>query len=367
MSELEEFKAHRNPVRESDHFNSAIVFSLVLHMALVLAWDLNRRYALLHPDLFKFLDVTDPSRLLVKKQSKHRPQQRVITFKFADVDPSQAATEAPKDAKHYGAVNSKAANPEPTKTDSATAKIDGKQTKMVRLENKPLPSSATAPKPKPEPRQQKTAPVKKPTPKAPPAKPKVEKTPPPKPPLKVQRVAQLATPTPAPPPVAKPLPEPAPTPKPQASTLQPTPKPRARSRPKTVAEAIQRRAASSGLSGHKMRQEGGVRNKGRGTLDVKGTSYGGYDRQLSLAIQQKWHQLIRERRPLPKGLVVVKFRLLHDGRISSVETVSTTVDDLHTVICQMSVKDPSPYQRWPGEMRRQLQSDHRDITVSFHY
>ena len=369
MPELAEFKAHRNPLRESDHFYSAIVFSLVLHMALVLAWDLNRRYNLLHPDLFKFLDVTDPSRLLVKKQSEARPKQRVITFKFADVDPSQAAAKAPKNAKHYGAVNSKAANQEPTKTDSATAKIDGRQNKLVRLQDKPLPRPAVTPKPKTPPPRKQPAPAKKPTPKVTPNQAKPQPTPTPRPPLKVQRVAQATVPMPAPPPLPKPPPArpPTPSPKPKTTTLQPPREPRPKARPKTVAEAIQRRLASSGLAGRKMRQEGGVRNKGRGSLDVKGTSFGSYDLQLSEAIQQKWNQLTQERSPLPKGLVVVKFRLLHDGRISSVETVESTVDDLHTVICQMSVKDPSPYQRWPAAMRRQLESDHRDITVSFHY
>ena len=376
MAELEEFKAHRHPLRETDHFYSAIVFSLVLHMALVLAWDLNRRYAFLHPDLFKFLDVADPSRLLVKKQEEApKVKQRIINFKFADVDPSQATTEVPKNAKHYGAVNSKAANEQPTAMDKGQARIKGKQTKTVRLEDKPLPSPPSTPKIVPKPKPKRTVPAKKPAPKQPipkkttPTKSQPKPKPPAKPVLKVQRVAEAVIPKPAPPPPPKPVPAPEPAPKPQPDTLQiqPTPKPAPRSRPKTIEEAMMRRAASSGLAGQKMRQDGGVMRKGRGSLDVKGTSYGGYDKILSEAIQQRWYSLIRERKPLPKGMVTVKFRLLHDGRIDRVETITSTVDDLHTVLCQMSVKDPSPYQRWPAEMRRQLDSDFRDITVSFHY
>ena len=91
-----------------------------------------------------------------------------------------------------------------------------------------------------------------------------------------------------------------------------------------------------------------------------------YDQKMSAAIQSRWYQLI-ENRPLPEGKVTVRYRLIHDGRIFHVETVSTEVNDLFTVICQMAIKDPSPYPRWPDKMRDELDADHRDISITFNY
>ena len=367
MAELSEFKARRHRDEEVDHFYTAIVLSLILHLTILLLWDLNRRHQFLHPDLFNFLHKVDPSRMLVKREKPKPIVQQKITFRFADVSPNQPAVEPPKDAKLYGAQSTRAANEKPPEKKSNQAKIEGTQTEMIRVKDQPVPQKASTQKPPPPTPKPKPAP-KKQQPPPPTHTPKNDPKPKPPPKPKVVKVAAVVQPKPAlPPEPAKPEPKPKP-PAPQVDRLRmepPPPKPK--SRPKTLKEARERRAAAMGLVGRKMKQDGGVETRGRASLDVLGTSFGSYDKQLWYAVQTRWHALMEKRRPTPKGKVIIKFRLLHDGRITGVETISTSVDDLFTVICQMAIKEPSPYPRWPTEMRRQLREDHRDIEVTFNY
>src|ERR1035437_2323902 len=72
-----------------------------------------------------------------KKESQPPPPQRPeLPLIFVNVNPAQATTEAPKDAKFYSDKNSRAANPEPDKI-TETPKIDGKQTEVVKTEEVP--------------------------------------------------------------------------------------------------------------------------------------------------------------------------------------------------------------------------------------
>jgi len=375
MAELSEFKARRHREQEVDYFYSAIVFSLILHLVLLLLWDLNRRHRYLHPDLFNFLHKVDPSRMLMKPEPPKPVVQRQVIFRFADVSPDQPEVEPPKDARLYGVKSTRAANEKPPAKKSEKARIEGSQKDMIRVKDQPVPQTPAAPKPKPAPPEPKPDSPKPPEskPKRKPPKPKpvppkpVEKPKPAPPKPKVVKVAAVQPPPKPAQPPEPPRPEPKP-PAPKVDQLRMTPPPpKPKSRPRTLKEARERRAAALGLVGRKMNQDGGVENLGRASLDVLGTSFGAYDRELSLAIQARWFQLMENRRPLPRGRVVIRFRLLHTGRVVNVETLSSSVDDLHTAICQMAVKDPSPYPRWPVEMRRQLQNDYRDITVSFTY
>ncbi len=373
MAELSEFKSRRHLDEEVDYFYLAIVFSLILHLVFLLLWDLNRRYNILHPDLFNFLHRVDPSRLMVKAEKPRKIVQKTITFRFADVAPSKETVEPPKNAQLYGANSTRAANVKPAAENKGKAKLEGKQANLIRVRDQPVPQTPSRPqtKPTPKPPEKKPPPKKNPERKPDPKPEPKQITPPPPPPKpKVVKLAKaliprVAQPPKKPKPVSKPKP---PAPKPKLDRLQMTPPPpKPEARPKSLKEARERQAARLGLVGHKMRQEGGVKKTGTASLDVLGTTFGSYDQQLSYAIQQRWFQLMAQRSPLPKGMVVIKFRLEHNGLITRVETVSSGVDDLHTVICQMAIKDPSPFPRWPIEMRRQLQDDHRDITVSFTY
>lgn len=135
-------------------------------------------------------------------------------------------------------------------------------------------------------------------------------------------------------------------------------------RPRTIKEALARRA-ESGLVGEKMK-EGGVKNLGVSALDVRGMSFGAYDAAIIQAIQQRWYSLL-ESRPTPRGKVVVGFRMHFDGRVSNVNISETQVGETYSTMCQQAIQDPAPYPKWPSDMRRQLQADHRDVKFTFHY
>src|SRR6185503_9984892 len=74
-----------------------------------------------------------------------------------EVDPALASKEAPEKTKFYSTQNSIAANPEPKKEEAP--KIDGSQTKVIRM--------ADVPKPSPQPLQPSLPPEPKPAEPAP--------------------------------------------------------------------------------------------------------------------------------------------------------------------------------------------------------
>ncbi len=399
----------------------AFVCSVIVHVVFALAWEfrahlpqvawldwLKAQSAKLNPAaLLMKLDEPKPQppelkKLLVTQPLPEDPPMPQLTF--VDVDPAQA-TEPPKDAKFYSAVNTRAANPD-AQIQSNVPKMDGKQTQMAKVMDvpKPLPpaepppapkpkapalppetKSSSEPKPQPSPPTPKSepAPTPKPAPKAEPPK-KVEPQPlQPTPALTPKPAGETAPPQPKPAPPAPPAPAPVqvakastvpPKPTPPAlnpSNAKPTPPPEPGeaetkiSRPRTVKEALARRA-ESGLVGEKMQQEGGVKNLGISALDVRGMAFGAYDAAIIQAIQQRWYSLL-ESRPTPHGKVIVEFRMHYDGRVTDMKVNDADVGELYALFCQKAVQDPSPYPRWPSDMRRQLQADHRDVRFTFYY
>lgn len=396
----------------------AFVCSIVLHVVVAVAWEFRANL----PQL-AFLDwlktqaaKLNPAALLMKlDEAKPQPPPELKQFlatqpppeeppmpqlTFVDVDPAQA-TEPPKDAKFYSAVSTRAANPD-TKIESNVPKIDGKQEQFAKVTEvtKPLPPAEPPPTPKlkaptpppeakttPEPKPQtpppapKAAPTPKPAPQsAPPKKAEPQPLQPapiptPKPAgdtLPQPKVTPPAPPSPAPVQVAKattPAPNSAPTLNP--STAKPTPPLEPGdadtkvSRPRTIKEALARRA-ESGLVGERMKQDGGVKNLGVSALDVRGMSFGAYDAAIIQAIQQRWYSLL-ESRPTPRGKVVVEFRMHFDGRVTDLKISDADVGDLYALFCQKAIQDPAPFPRWPSDMRRQMQADYRDVRFSFYY
>src|SRR5437879_5691542 len=72
----------------------------------------------------------------LKKKQPEKPQVRELPLVFVDVDPAQATVEAPKKTDKYSDRNSLASNPDADK-ETATAKIDGKQTEIIRTADVP--------------------------------------------------------------------------------------------------------------------------------------------------------------------------------------------------------------------------------------
>jgi len=237
----------------------------------------------------------------------------------------------------------------------------------------PTPPPAPAPQPKksePQPLQPTPSPTPqvagetlrpqpKPAPPAPPAPP-VSTPAPTQPPVVVQVAkAMPIAPAPTSPPAVNP------STAPPAKATEPGDAETKSTRPRTIKEALARRQ-ESGLVGEKMLQQGGVKRLGVSAMDVQGTSFGAYDQAIVHAIQQRWYDLL-ETRFSPRGKVVIEFRLHHDGRVTGLKVSDADVGDLYVLLCQKAIQDPAPFPRWPSDMRRQLQDDHRDIRFTFFY
>ena len=402
--DLTDFKARRPRRDQVSLLVLAFVCSIVAHVVILLAWEfrahlphlawldwLKTQSAKLNPAaLLMKLDEAKPlppelKKLLASQPLPEDPPMPQLTF--VDVDPAQAS-EPPKDTKFYSVVSTRAANPD-AKIQSNVPKMDGKQEQFAKVTEvtKPLPPAEPPPTPSP----------KAPTP-PPEAKPAIEAKPQPPPPApqaappkKVEPQPLQPAPTPTPKPAGDTLPQPkppappapvqvakAPTTPPSAaiptlnpSTAKPAPPPEPGeaetkiSRPRTIKEALARRA-ESGLVGEKMKQDGGVSRLGISALDARGMAFGAYDAAVIQAIQQRWYSLL-ESRPTPRGKVVVEFRMHFDGRVTDVKVNDADVGELYSLFCQKAIQDPAPYPRWPSDMRRQMQADHRDVRFSFFY
>ena len=315
---------------------AALVLSLLIHLLLLGAWKIGDQFGWWKhtPEWLnqwtRWLARTDlkifPRMVEVRPQARP-PQAPVIPMTFVEVDPETVTTEAPKDAKHYSSKNAKASNPDPA-VELEKPKIDGKQDKVVRVMDnekpKPFPLQPSAPQqPKEEP--------------------------------------------PAPPPPAEVKPGDMATKKPtegiDAATDTSQAKPR--ERPRKLADA---RAARGILQGEKIRQEGGVSNRGRVAFDTRQTPFGEYDAAFIAAVEQCWHRLLEEHRGNQRsGWVVVDFKLNSDGRITDLNIQSNNTGEIYGMICQRAILDPAPYQKWPAEMLRAIGSNSREIRFTFYY
>src|SRR3974390_1008924 len=81
--------------------------------------------------------LTDMLKTQAARARKVQEQQPELVF--VQVDPSQATSEAPKDAKYYSAHNSIAANPD-AQADSEAPRINGTQTLVPKTETTPRPT-----------------------------------------------------------------------------------------------------------------------------------------------------------------------------------------------------------------------------------
>ncbi len=263
---------------------------------------------------------------------------------FVEVDPAQATPEPPKDAPYYSTHNSLAANPD-ARTETGKPKIDGTQLHVPKTEtterSKAFPLQPAAPKPAESPGA------------AAQSRPKGG-----------QQAGDLALAKPTDKLVTKPLDQPAVG---DALTAVGEAPVTVHKRPRTLAQA---QSQSSALAGQKMKQDGGVkRNRLTPSFDARATPFGAYDAALIAAVQSRWYDLI-ERGDVSRertGRVMVRFRLHEDGRISRVEVVENGVDDILSYMCQRAITDPSPYEKWPSDMRRIIGADYREVIFTFYY
>jgi hypothetical protein len=267
---------------------------------------------------------------------KPPPPQQETALTFVEVDPALAAAEPPKETKNYSTHNSVAANPEPKKAD--VPKIDGTQTKILRVADNPAPQpkplAPTPPKPEPRP------------------EPKAEKPPEPEKAKPSQPIGDLA------------MAKTEPVKKPDTGSAATEQK---RQRPRTLREVAQRNPS---LAGQKTLQEGGVQRHGHiSMVDAKASAFGEYDYAFIRAVEQRWYQLLDDNQYLldRQGKVVLEFRLHFDGRISQMQVAENTVGDILSLLCQKAILDPAPFPKWPTPMRQAIHADYRDVRFTFYY
>lgn len=278
--------------------------------------------------------VEDPEAI----QDMNRFTQSEPPLMFVDVNPSVETPEAPEDSKYYSDKNSRAANPL-TDTESNIPEFTGSQDKLVRTETVPPPAKAVPLQPAlPEP-----APVVE----APPEEAPQEASDPQKGDLLLAKAPEPRKPR-----------EPIPS--------------QAKPRPRTLKEARARlpQPEVDKLVGEQMKQDGGVRRLATlSSLDVRASPFGEYDKAIILAIQNRWFDQL-DRRGFSherSGKVTVEFRLHYDGRVSRLLVTENTVDQMLSLFCQKAIKDPSPYARWPSDMRRMIGANYRDVKFTFYY
>lgn len=326
----------------------------------------------------EFLPAQNQQTETERRAREQALNQEDVQLVFVDVDPSQATADAPANTTFYSTVNSRAANPT-VKRETSRPQMDGKQDKVPKTKDtvKQGPSGQLS-RPAAQalvvdiPNERPTDP--KPMPPAPmqpaqnlrpaPPRPTLAEQPPPKPVGETEYAK--ATPEQRPPQVGTPA-----MATPSAVPLSPATQ--ARSRPRTVAEARAKAAAqgnSSALTGERMSQEGGVKRFAvESSLDTKATAFGAYDAKFVQAVQQCWFALLQQQRySLDRvGKVVLDFRLTYDGRITDMKVVESDVGDIYTLVCQLAITKPAPYERWPAEMRRVNNGDYRSVRFTFYY
>jgi outer membrane biosynthesis protein TonB len=334
----------------------AFALSLLLHALLFLTLETGFKFGLWKATLLfpKSAAKTEAemARLLAARQQQEEPP-----LVFVEVDPSLATAEAPKEAKYYSALNSRAANPD-TRIDTPIPKVDGKQ--------EHVPQTQEQAKPEAQPLQ--PAPVP-PTAQPAEAKPEPQTPPPPQPP-------QLApAPAPEPPPepqvrpgdlaFAKPPEKPPQTSESKRSELTEPRKPAP-----IRARTLEAKRREKGVAGEKMKQQGGVKRFGlEPSFDVKATPFGAYDSAIIAAIQKRWYDLLNTRdfSATYSGKVIVEFRLNSDGRVTELKVSQNEVTEILGLLCQRAVQDPAPFAAWPPDLRRLVGKEFREVRFTFYY
>lgn len=140
-------------------------------------------------------------------------------------------------------------------------------------------------------------------------------------------------------------------------------------RPRTIKEALQRLHRDQ-LVGEKMKQAGGVNRRLEiGAFDTKATPFGAYDAALIEAVQSRWYDLLDQISfdGYRRGKVVVEFRLYYDGRVTEMKVLDNTVGQMLGLLCEKAVLDPAPYDKWPKDMRLEVDRDYRELHWTFFY
>ncbi len=338
----------------------ALVVSVLLHAYVWLMAVLIDR-AFVHGWLPAWLQpLVQPAQALLAKAPPPAPaeppaeQWTEIPLQFIEVDPALATAELPKEAKFTSTANTLAANPNPAKEIRADPRIEGFKEDSLKTFDTLKPAEKPVPAQPKQAADQETVAV--PVQSAKPAQQardaREEKGVRPGETLlaKVDPRSDLLKPQ-------------------EGQTAQAAEPAQAEQRPryKKVAEV---RRDKGMLVGERMKLNGNVARTGiDSSLDVKASPLGDYNYRLVQAVQERWYQLLDERKfALERtGKAVIKFNLHQDGSVSDVRTDASTVGDTLSFLCELAVMQPAPYGKWPSEVRRLIGRDTLEVTFTFNY
>ncbi|MEO6183542.1 MAG: hypothetical protein ABIP71_10695 [Verrucomicrobiota bacterium] len=313
----------------------AAAISLALHLSIFGGWKIGQRFGWWkNSHLPSWLQKISQSLAKAPEAKKFLQQvnRESPPLIFVDVDPQLSIKEPPKNAKMYGAANTQVASKKPAEAD--VPEVPGKQDKVIKtVENEKPKAQPLQPAPaKPEETEELEAKSR---------------------PKEKQVVGDLA--------VAKPQDQNKTSPEKTKEDDGETEK-KARVRPRPLDQV------KAGAQGEKMKQEGGSKRLAlEPSFDVKLTAFGNYDREFIAAVRQRWYHLLENRNTVP-GKIVVEFRLNYDGRVTDLTVAENTTQNIMLeLICTGAISDPSPYDPWPKEMRREMKSDHREVRFTFYY
>ena len=373
---------------ESTRLAWAFVLSLVVHLLAFSGYEAGRRLHvwervqlpawMVAPRKLTELFVkpqTARERERLEKQRQEEQRREQMRLMFVDVSPAQATPEPPEKADYYSSRNSVAANPDAT-IQSSIPKIDGKQTVVPKTEDvprtkafplRPTPPPTPAPEPPAAPVQPKTEPAHEAKPEpVQEAKPKTAMAPGD---LALARPDQSA-------PRIELKPDAAEGVKPRtamARTDESAPKGEAKAdqpkKPRKLSD-LPPEVRMARLSGEKMKQEGGVRQRRlESSLAVTESPFGAYDEALISAVKERWYLLLDEQgfAGAQTGKVTLRFHLNSDGSVTQMELVENTVDLTLALICQSAIRDPAPFAPWPSDMRKEIGASYREVTFAFYY
>lgn len=285
----------------------ALLLSLLVHLAGYGGYQLGKKIPLL-AWLYQHR-----AQLKQLAQQKNPPREEPLEF----VTVENPSTEAPKNAKYYGAKNSVAANPNAT-IETQTPKITGHQKNVPKAQDVPKKDFSKL-QPTPKPQQQQA---------------------------QEQKAVQSGDLT--------------------LGKAQKEQQPR----PRTIKEAM---AQQHKTPGQAMQQNGGVRRMSVASLNVKATAFGAYDAELIDAVTQRWYDLLDKNRFAydRQGKVIIRFTLHSDGRLTGLEIQEDTVDDhpkgIWAIVCQAALEQAAPFAPWPSDMQRMIGDNIRPVTFEFFY
>ena len=297
----------------------ALELSIAVHLLIWGGYELGQKTG-----LWQRIHLTARTHLAEKKKTP--PVQDSDPSIFLDVDPDQMTPDAPKNAKYYSSKNSHAAQTEASREENQP-KLNGKQTDVPNTKEVPhTPNTKVQSAPAPQP-------------------PSPEKLAAMKSMLQAGdlRLAKLET-------------------SPEKNEATPE-------RPRTLNQARAQQQASPRPQ-IQMQQDGGTRRRALvAAFDSKATAFGDYDAQMFGAIQQYWDDQLSNRQFAQdrSGRVTLRFRLNYDGSVSDMEVLNNEVGDLLGYVCQQAIIVPSPFAKWPSDMRRETGDKPRQMTVTFIY